>query len=215
MNGQEIPILVFGARSFAEEVADLASEVPGLRVSGFVENYDRDQPKTLHGLPVYWIDDVAPLAATHKAVCGLGTTRRLPLITQALQLGFEFTSVIHPTARISPTSIVGAGSIISAGSVIAARTKIGSHVVVNRGALIGHHVEIADCTNIGPGANIGGSCRIGEGVYVGIGATLIDHLSIGAGTVVGAGAVVTQDLPPRVLAVGVPAKIIKENIEGK
>ena len=99
--------------------------------------------------------------------------------------------------------------------VIAARAKIGSHVVINRGALIGHHVQIADCTNIGPGANIGGGCRIGEGVYVGIGATLVDHLNIGPVTVVGAGAVVTRDLPSRVLAVGVPAKIIKENIEGK
>lgn len=215
MTCRETPILVFGARNFAEEVADLASDVPGLRVSGFIENYDRDRPTTLHGLPVYWIDDVAHLADTHKAVCGLGTTLRMPLITRALQLGFEFISVIHPTARVSPTAIVGSGSIISAGSVIAARTKIGAHVVINRGALIGHHVEISDCTNIGPGANIGGSCRIGEGVYVGIGATLIDHLSIGPVTVVGAGAVVTRDLPARVLAVGVPAKIIKENIEGK
>lgn len=215
MNFQATPILVFGARSFAEEVADLASEVPGLRVSGFVENYDRDRSTTLHGLPVHWIDDVAHLAATHKAVCGLGTTRRLPLITHALRLGFEFTSVIHPTARVSPTSIVGTGSIISAGSIIAARTKIGAHVVINRGALIGHHVQIADCTNIGPGANIGGGCRIGEGVTIGIGATLVDHLNVGPVTVVGAGAVVTRDLPSRVLAVGVPAKIIKENIEGK
>ena len=215
MSFQETPILVFGARNFSEEVADLASEVPGLRVAGFVENYDRDRPTTLNGLPVYWIDEVAHLAGTHKAVCGLGTTLRLPLITHALRLGFEFTSVIHPTARVSPTSIVGTGSIVSAGSVIAARAKIGSHVVINRGALIGHHVQIADCTNIGPGANIGGGCRIGEGVYVGIGATLVDHLNIGPVTVVGAGAVVTRDLPSRVLAVGVPAKIIKENIEGK
>lgn len=80
---------------------------------------------------------------------------------------------------------------------------------------MGHHVQIADCTNIGPGANIGGGCQIGEGVYIGIGATLVDHLNIGPVTVVGAGAVVTRDLPSRVLAVGVPAKIIKENIEGK
>jgi sugar O-acyltransferase (sialic acid O-acetyltransferase NeuD family) len=215
MNPAETRILVFGARSFAEEVADLAAEVPGFRVEGFVENYDRTRATNLHGLPVYWIDDVAHLAATHKAVCGLGTTLRQPLIAKARQLGFEFTPVIHPTARVSPTATIGPGSIVSAGSIIAARTTIGAHVVVNRGALIGHHVEIDDYTNIGPGANIGGGCRIGGGVYIGIGATLIDHLSIGPVTVIGGGAVVTRDLPPRVLAVGVPAKITRENIEGK
>jgi acetyltransferase-like isoleucine patch superfamily enzyme len=34
-------------------------------------------------------------------------------------------------------------------------------------------------------------------------------------TVIGGGAVVTKNLPSRVLAVGVPAKVVKENIEGK
>mgnify|MGYP000408262092 CR=1 FL=1 len=51
---------------------------------------------------------------------------------------------------------------------------------------------------------------MGVGVYVGIGATVIDHITIGAGSVIGAGAVVTKDLPDRVLAVGVPAKVVKE-----
>jgi len=215
MDSPETPILIFGARSFAEEIADLASEVPGLRVAGFVENYDRDRPRTLHGLPVHWIDEVASLAATHKAVCGLGTTLRAPLIAQARDQGFEFTSIIHPTARVSSRAMIGAGSIVSAGSIISAHTVIGEHVVINRGALLGHHIQIADYTNIGPGANIGGGCQIGAGVYVGIGATVIDHLQIGPVTVIGGGAVVTRDLPARVLAVGVPARIVKENIEGK
>jgi len=34
-------------------------------------------------------------------------------------------------------------------------------------------------------------------------------VTIGANTVVGAGAVVTRDLPPGVLAVGVPARVIR------
>lgn len=215
MDSPETPLLIFGARSFAEEIADLASEVPGLSVAGFVENFDPDRPQTLHGLPVHWIDDVAALAATHKAVCGLGTTLRAPLIARARDLGFEFIPIIHPTARVSPSAVIGAGSIVSAGSIIAAYTALGAHVVVNRGALIGHHVQIADYTSIGPGANIGGGCQIGTGVFVGIGATLIDHRKIGAVTVIGGGAVVTKDLPARVLAVGVPAKVVKENIEGK
>jgi acetyltransferase-like isoleucine patch superfamily enzyme len=48
-----------------------------------------------------------------------------------------------------------------------------------------------------------------------MGAVVIDHRKVGAHSVVGAGAVVTEDVPDHVLVVGVPAKIIKRNIEGK
>ena len=38
-----------------------------------------------------------------------------------------------------------------------------------------------------------------------------DKISIGAGSVIGAGAIVVSDLPPNVTAVGVPARITKQN----
>jgi acetyltransferase-like isoleucine patch superfamily enzyme len=63
--------------------------------------------------------------------------------------------------------------------------------------------------------NLAGNCRVGEAVYIGIGATIIDHVTIGPHSVVGAGAVVTEDVPERVLVVGVPAKVAKRDIEGK
>jgi maltose O-acetyltransferase len=54
---------------------------------------------------------------------------------------------------------------------------------------------------------IGDNAWLGGGVIVGPGVT------IGANTVVGAGAVVMRDLPPGVLAVGVPARVVRA-IEG-
>ena len=54
------PLLILGTRTFAVEVADLASDIPGVTVAGFVENMDRSRAGTaLEGLPVHWIDDVA------------------------------------------------------------------------------------------------------------------------------------------------------------
>jgi acetyltransferase-like isoleucine patch superfamily enzyme len=44
---------------------------------------------------------------------------------------------------------------------------------------------------------------------VGAGAILLDGVRIGRGAVVGAGAVVTHDVPPRTLALGVPAKVAR------
>lgn len=49
---------------------------------------------------------------------------------------------------------------------------------------------------------------IGDNVWIGGGAIVLAGVTIGAHTVVGAGAVVTRDLPPRVVAVGSPARVI-------
>jgi serine acetyltransferase len=48
-----------------------------------------------------------------------------------------------------------------------------------------------------------------------MGASVIDHINIGSHSVIGAGAVVIRDVPDHVLVVGVPARIVKEGIEGK
>jgi maltose O-acetyltransferase len=51
---------------------------------------------------------------------------------------------------------------------------------------------------------------IGDNVWLGGGVIVCPGVTIGADTVVGAGAVVTRDLPARVLAVGNPARVIRE-----
>ena len=68
---------------------------------------------------------------------------------------------------------------------------------------------------IQPGANVAGACHIGQATYIGMGAIVIDHITVGSHSVVGAGAVVTKDVPDNVVVVGVPARVVKENIAGK
>jgi len=51
---------------------------------------------------------------------------------------------------------------------------------------------------------------LGENVWLGAGAKVMDGVSIGRDVVVGAGAVVTEDLPDGVVAVGVPARVVRK-----
>lgn len=210
------PLLILGTHFFAPEVLDLISETPGFRVDGFVENLDRERTtEPLAGLPVHWIDDVVRFAPTHRAVCALGTTKRRRLIEEAAALGLGFATVMHPRARVSTRSTLGEGTIASVGVIVAVNTRIGRHVILNRGALIGHDTVVGDYVTVGPGANVAGLCTIGDGAYIAMGAVVVDRVEIGASAVVAAGAVVTKDVPPNVQVIGVPARIVKEDVSGR
>lgn len=210
------PLLILGARTLALEVADFLRDIPEYQLIGFVENMDQERCREkLEGYPILWVEELASLSATHWAVCALATTTRSLFTRQAAELGLRFATLIHPTAYVSPSTEIGEGTIISPGVVIASHSRLGRHVFVNRGALIGHHTRIGDHVTIQPGANIAGHCEIGESTYIGMQAAVLDRLRVGRGVVVGAGAVVTKDLPDSVQVVGVPARIVKENIRPK
>ena len=55
--------------------------------------------------------------------------------------------------------------------------------------------------------------RIGAGAWIGAGVTVQDGVTIGEGTIVGAGAVVNDNLPPKVVAAGLPARILRQRDE--
>ena len=71
--------------------------------------------------------------------------------------------------------------------------------------------EVGDEVTIGHRAVVHG-CRVGDGALVGIGAVVLDGAEIGEQAWVGAGAVVAPGamIPPRMLAVGTPARVVRE-----
>jgi bifunctional UDP-N-acetylglucosamine pyrophosphorylase/glucosamine-1-phosphate N-acetyltransferase len=97
---------------------------------------------------------------------------------------------------------------------------------LGRGAKMGHFSYLGDAhvgaeVNIGAGTitcNFDGTHKnpteIGEGAFIGSDTMLVAPVKVGAGARTGAGAVVTKDIPAHTLAVGVPARVIKELKEG-
>ena len=51
--------------------------------------------------------------------------------------------------------------------------------------------------------------RVCRGVSIGSGAVILGGITIGAGALVGAGAVVTRDVQPSAVIVGVPARLLR------
>lgn len=56
---------------------------------------------------------------------------------------------------------------------------------------------------------------IGNDVWIGAGSIILPGVTIGSGSTIGAGSVVTHDIPPNVLAFGVPCKVVREVIHAQ
>ena len=96
---------------------------------------------------------------------------------------------IGPGCSIQDTAVIHCASDLP--------TVIGTDVVVGHGAMLE-------------------GCVIEDGALIGMGAIVLQHATVGAGAMVAAGAVVAerQQIAPRALAAGVPARTIKKELSG-
>ncbi|MCI5796821.1 MAG: sugar O-acetyltransferase [Ruminococcus sp.] len=60
------------------------------------------------------------------------------------------------------------------------------------------------------GIEIAKPISVGNNVWIGAGSTVLAGVTIGDNSVIGAGSVVTSDIPPNVVAVGVPCRVMRE-----
>ncbi|RSN63798.1 sugar O-acetyltransferase [Actinomadura sp. WAC 06369] len=131
----------------------------------------------------------------------------------------ELLGSIAPDAHIRPPLHVDYGTYITVGS--------GSFANYGLTALDVAPITIGDDVQIGPNvqlltpthpldparrrAKIEGAAPIviGDNVWIGGGAIVLAGVTVGANSVIGAGAVVTKDVPPDVVAVGTPARVVR------
>lgn len=124
---------------------------------------------------------------------------------------------IAPTATVIGDVRLGDGANVLFGVVL--RGDVGPLIVGDRsniqdGAVLhtdeGIRCEIGIAVTVGHGAIVHGAC-VEDGALIGMGAVVLNGARIGAGAMVGAGALVKENdvIPAGMLAVGVPAKVIR------
>jgi len=96
------------------------------------------------------------------------------------------------------------------GSILTNDISISKGTIINQLTSIGHDVFIDEYCEICPNVSISGNCKIGSFTFIGTGAIILPKVIIGKNVIIGAGSVVTKDIPNNSLAVGVPAKVIKQ-----
>lgn len=138
---------------------------------------------------------------------------RMRLCCLMKERGLLPASFADPTALICKTAAYGEGLQVMPAAIVHNDVRIGSQCIINTRALVEHDCVLGDGVEIGPGAVLCGRVQVGENSWVGANATIRPRINIGSNSIIGAGAVVVTDIPSNVVAVGVPAKVIRENLK--
>jgi len=135
----------------------------------------------------------------------------------------RYRPTIHPSAYVAPTADVigrvrlGKEASVWFGCVLRGdvnRIDIGARTNIQDGSIVhvddDHPCLIAEAVHVGHHVNLHG-CVVERGAMIGIGAIVLSGSRVGAEAIVGAGSVVLEGtrIPPRMLAVGAPARVVR------
>jgi acetyltransferase-like isoleucine patch superfamily enzyme len=128
-------------------------------------------------------------------------------------------ATVRERCTIEDGVVIGRGVCVENDTTIGARTKIQSNAYITAYCTLEEDVFIAPCVITTNDNFMGRTERrhelvkgavIRRGARVGGGATLLPAVEIGEEAFVGAGAVVLHDVPPRMLVVGSPARVLRQ-----
>lgn len=158
-------------------------------------------------------EPVEPLVVGEEAVIGAGA-----VVCAGAEIGER--TMVGDQAHVRERVRIGARSLVGRGSAVDCDVVIGADVRIQTGCYITAFSVVEDEVFVGPGATTlndetAGRRPEGEplrgvvlrrGCRIGGGAVVLPGVEVGADAFVAAGAVVTADVPPGSLVVGVPAR---------
>jgi len=94
------------------------------------------------------------------------------------------------------------------------QTRIGPDCYVMHGSHIAHNCVVEGKNNLSPFAVMGGHTTLMEAAIMGIQSSLHQYVVVGSYSMIGMGAMVIDDVPPGVIARGMPARVYGQNTVG-
>ena len=201
-------VVVYGAGGHAKVVCDVLL-CAGQTVLGFVDDDPRTHGTLVLGLPVFgpsaWLE-----RERHAVALGIGSNAvRRTVLAACEARGLRVVSAVHPTACVARSAQIGLGTVVMAFAAINPDARIGRGAIINTASVVEHDVIIGDFAHLSPSSAMGGAARLGDLAHLGIGASMLPGVSVGEESIIGGGALVARDVPARVIAYGVPARVTR------
>jgi acetyltransferase-like isoleucine patch superfamily enzyme len=110
---------------------------------------------------------------------------------------------------------IGSGTFLNIGVMVAAvdLVEIGDHCMFANGCFVtdgNHRFDDPKMPVPWQGFDSKGPTRVGDNVWCGAHVVITSGVTVGERCVIGANSVVTEDVPPRSIAAGVPAKVLRQ-----
>jgi acetyltransferase-like isoleucine patch superfamily enzyme len=136
---------------------------------------------------------------------GSNTGKRVPAFSAGIRVGQD--AAVRIGDNVSSTGSV----TISAAE--GTTVQIGNDVMfASRNEVRADDAHVIFDVRTGKRINPSQSIKIGDHVWIAAGATVLGGVEIGSGSVIGLGSIVTRKIPNNVIAVGVPAKVVRKDI---
>lgn len=178
------------------------------------EEYNPRDPELI---ALYW----RMSEALQKFNASAGSKERMTILLEAMP-GLEADVWIEPpfSCEYGEHVKIGSRSYLNVDCFLqdCAAIEMGADVLIGPGCRLctaGHPLDPAkrvvssDGPDHAPYRTFAQPIRIEDRAWLGASVTVLGGVSIGEGSVVGAGSVVTRDIPPGVVAAGVPARVIR------
>ena len=192
-------IILIGAGGHARSCIDVIEQQGKYQIAGLI-----GMPYEVHtqhlGYALIGTDnDLPELAKAYQyALITVGQIQtaeyRIRLYQQAIQLGFQLSIIIAPTAHVSRHATLGEGNIVMHGAIINAGARVGNNCIINTGALIEHDATVEDNCHISTRTILNGDVAVGASSFIGSCSVIKEGVSIGKGCLVGMGLTVSHNL---------------------
>ena len=212
--GGNMILVIYGYGGHGLEVEELA------RIINIQENkWDRvifvdDTPSKIDNKKVFSFEDII---SKHKPediefMVGIGEpVIREKIFNKVKERGYNFATLVHPSASVAGNARIEEGTVICYNAYVSVDTYLAENSLVQPMSVVGHGCMIGKNSVISAFVSMGGNSRIGDNSFVGMNVPIKQGAVIGSGSVVGMGSVVVRDIPDGVVAVGNPARPMKND----
>jgi len=209
---------IYGAGGLGREVFELAVAINNSkqRWSEIIFIDDGENIENPRGLSIYsFAEIIKKIDVEDIEFCiAIGEPEiRRDLYKKLVKSNMRMATLIHPEVTIPESTVIGAGVVICKFVSITCDISIGENVYIHPMACIGHDATIENHAVISSFVDVAGDCLVGSCSFLAINVILKQGICVGKNSIVGLASVVHRDIPDNVIALGNPARPMKNNTE--